>query len=184
MKNVLMIVGSLRKRSFNRQLAGEVEALMAGRASVSYLDWTDLPLLNQDIESPVPEAVARVRAEVQGSDGVWICSPEYNFNIPGSEKNLLDWLSRPQDPTNPTSPSAAKGKIVAISGAGGRAATAGVRGKLNELLGFMGMEVIGETGFGVALTPEAWGDDVLSLTDEQRVELGKLVDAFLGAIEE
>ena len=35
MKKVLMIVGSLRKDSFNRQLANQVEAMLAGKAEVS-----------------------------------------------------------------------------------------------------------------------------------------------------
>ena len=58
MKNVLMIVGSLRKNSFNRQLAKEIETILADRADVTYLEYSDLPYMNQDIESPVPDSVA------------------------------------------------------------------------------------------------------------------------------
>ena len=42
MKNVLMIVGSLRKNSFNRQLAKEIETILADRADVTYLEYSDL----------------------------------------------------------------------------------------------------------------------------------------------
>ena len=29
------------------------------------------------------------------ADGVWLFTPEYNYSIPGTVKNILDWLSRP-----------------------------------------------------------------------------------------
>ena len=52
MKNILFIIGSLRKESFNKKLAEEVEQMLAGRATVEYLDYSDVPLMNQDIFSP------------------------------------------------------------------------------------------------------------------------------------
>ena len=58
---ILMIIGSLRKDGFNRQLAAKAAELLAGKAEVSVLDYTYLPVMNHEIESPVPEAVARVR---------------------------------------------------------------------------------------------------------------------------
>ena len=55
MKKILFIVGSLREGSFNRQLAHEAEQMIGARAEVTYLDYKDVPLMNQDIESPEPE---------------------------------------------------------------------------------------------------------------------------------
>lgn len=40
----------------------------------------------------IPPAVAKLRAVVGNADGILICSPEYAHGIPGSLKNLLDWL--------------------------------------------------------------------------------------------
>ena len=45
---VLMIVGSLRKNSFNKQLAAMAEQELGDRASVSVLDWSEVPVFNQD----------------------------------------------------------------------------------------------------------------------------------------
>ena len=45
MKNILFIIGSLRKESFNKKLAEEVEQMLAGRATVEYLDYSDVPLM-------------------------------------------------------------------------------------------------------------------------------------------
>lgn len=106
MPRILMIVGSLREHSFNRQLAREVERIIGDRAEVSYLDWHDVPFMDQDIEWPTPEPVAAARAAVLSADGLWFFSPEYNYQIPGGLKNLLDWLSRPLDEHDRTSPSA------------------------------------------------------------------------------
>ena len=92
MKKVLMIVGSLRKDSFNLQLAKVAEEILKGQAEVRYLHYADMPFMNQDMEFPTPESVARVRQEVLAADGIWIFSPEYNYQIPGVLKNLLFFI--------------------------------------------------------------------------------------------
>lgn len=53
MKNILFIVGSLREGSFNHQMAKQAESILEGQATVSYLDYKDVPLMNQDLETPV-----------------------------------------------------------------------------------------------------------------------------------
>ena len=65
MKTILFIIGSLRKGSFNRKLAEEAERMLDGRAKVEYLDYSDVPLMNQDFEFPAPEAVRKVRKRWQ-----------------------------------------------------------------------------------------------------------------------
>ena len=45
-KKVLFIVGSLRQGSFNHQMALEAEKALAGKAEVSYLDYSALPLFS------------------------------------------------------------------------------------------------------------------------------------------
>lgn len=92
-KKVLFIVGSLRQGSFNHQMALEAEKALAGKAEVSYLDYSALPLFSQDLEVPTHPAVAAAREAVLVADAIWIFSPVYNFSIPGTVKNLLDWLS-------------------------------------------------------------------------------------------
>ena len=178
MKKVLLSVGSLREKSFNRQLAREAEAIIGQRAVVSYLDYADLPWMNQDIESPEPAAVARVRGVVAQADALWVFTPEYNFSYPGHLKNLFDWLSRPVKPMDYATPTAIAGKRVALSGAGGKAATAHCREKLTSLLEFIKADVLAMQ-MGIALSPEAWQTDVLALTEEQREELGRQAEALL-----
>lgn len=182
MKKVLMIAGSLRKGSFNHQLARLVEELLADRAEVQILEYADLPLLNQDMEFPVPAAVARVRQAVQEADGIWIFSPEYNYQIPGVLKNLLDWLSRPVAPGAGRSSAAAVGKAVTISGVAGKSAAAGVRRHLSALLESMSMKLIGGTGTGVALDAQAFQSGKLRLSEENLEEIRGQAEAFLSAL--
>ncbi|MBR1792745.1 MAG: NAD(P)H-dependent oxidoreductase [Bacteroidales bacterium] len=183
MKTILFVIGSLRKDSFNRQLAKAAEQMLAGNCQVKYLEYSDVSFMNQDLEVSVPSAVSRVRQEVVEADGLWIFSPEYNFSYPGVLKNLLDWLSRPMDMSSFQNPSAVVGKKVTISGAGGKNQTANCRAKLSELLEFMKMNLMHEPQTGIALGIEAWTKGEFSLSDEQRTLLQTQAEAFLKFIE-
>ena len=178
MKKILFIIGSLRAKSFNRQVARVAKEIIGGKAEVQELDYSDLPLLSQDIEQPELEVVARIRKEVSEADGLWIFTPEYNMSYPGHLKNLLDWLSRPVKPMDYGTPTCINGKRVAISGAGGKAATADCRAKLTELLTFMKADVM-ESQTGIALNVEAWTEGRMILSDEQKAALKEQVEAFL-----
>lgn len=178
MKRILFIVGSLREGSFNRQLAREAEQMIGARAEVTYLDYKDVPLTNQDIEFPEPEAVCRLRATVKEADGIWVFTPEYNFSYPGHVKNLFDWLSRPVVANDYETPTVINGKKVALSGAGGKMATAKCREKLTDLLTFLKADVM-EPQTGIALNVEAWTEGRMILSDEQKVALKNQVEAFL-----
>ena len=61
MKTLLFIIGSLRKQSFNRQLAKLAENMLSDRFNIRYLEFEDVPLMNQDLEAVTPEAVKHVR---------------------------------------------------------------------------------------------------------------------------
>ena len=184
MKKILFIIGSLRKASFNRCLAEEAERMLNGRATVEYLDYADVPLMNQDLEFPAPEAVRKVREKVSEADALWIFTPEYNYSYPGHLKNLIDWLSRPLVAGDRQTPLAINGKKVTLSGAGGASATAKCREKLTELLTlpFIRAEVMTEPQTGVKLNMEAWTEGRMILTEEQLAVLKSQVDAFINFI--
>lgn len=177
MKKILFIVGSIREKSFNRQLAVEVSKMLEGKAETSFLEYKDIPFMNQDIEFPAPKEVARVRKEAKEADGIWIFTPEYNYSYPGVLKNLLDWLSRPLIKNDPERKSSVKGKKVAISGVAGKSEGAGSREKLKELLEMMNMKIM-ETQVGVSINPEAWSTDELIISEDKKEELKKQVEEF------
>lgn len=182
-KTILFIIGSLRKQSFNRQLAKLAENMLSDRFNIRYLEFEDVPLMNQDLEAATPEAMKRVRKEVLAADGIWIFTPEYNFSYPGLLKNLLDWLSRPMDISNFANPSAVVGKKVTASGAGGKNQTMSCRAKLNELLEFIKMDVMKEPQTGITLGLEAWTKGEFALTEEQKAQLKEQAEKFVKFIE-
>ena len=153
--------------------------MMEGNAEVDFLNFADLPFMDQDIEFPPPECVVRVRRAVQEADGIWIFSPEYNYQIPGVLKNLLDWLSRPLNPSDSQRVSAAMGKTVTICSVAGKSAGAGVRKNLSSLLEVMSMKVIGGMGTGISLDSTAFQTDTLLLSNKCREELKAQVELFL-----
>jgi NAD(P)H-dependent FMN reductase len=106
MKKILFIVGSLRQGSFDQQFAQNAEKALEGKAEVSYLDWAQVPVFSQDLEADIPASVQAAREAVLAADAIWVFSPVYNFAIPGSVKNLLDWLSRALDLSDTTGASA------------------------------------------------------------------------------
>lgn len=182
MIKILFVVGSLREDSFNRQLAQEAERIIGDRATVEYLDYGQVPFLNQGIEYPAPEAVTRLRQDFASADGVWIFTPEYNFSYPGHLKNLLDWLSRPLVANDYETPTVMAGKKVTLSGAGGQMATAKCREKLCELLTFIKADLMAGPQTGVALNMEAWTEGRMILTDAQKEALRQQADAFLAFV--
>lgn len=145
-----------------------------------------MPELNQDIEFPAPEPVSRVRRAVNDADALWIFCPEYNGRYPGHVKTIIDWLSRPTAPTDYSAKLPLNGKKIALSGAGGKGATAGCRAKLTELLEFpfINADVMASPQTGIALNTEAWTEGKMILTDEQLHDIQKQVDAFLDYIAE
>ncbi|MGI6578658.1 MAG: NADPH-dependent FMN reductase [Saccharofermentanales bacterium] len=182
MKKVLMVVGSMRNGSFNQQVANHIAELLTDKAEVSFLDYKDVPFMNQDIESPTPDAVKRVRAEVDAADGLWIVSPEHNHSIPAVLKNFLDWISRPNEANNPKSGKASAGKKVTLSGIGGSNGTAGCRKNLFDLCEFIGMNVVGDEGTGLHFNRETFSTGKVTFSEEDDAKLLAQADAFLAAL--
>jgi NAD(P)H-dependent FMN reductase len=176
-----MIVGSLRKQSFNRQLAQFAAHALAGRANVSVLDWRDVPVFNQDEEFPNPESVSAARAAVAGADALWIVTPEYNHGMPGPLKNLLDWLSRPAEDG---APSPLFGKTMTMSGAGGANCVRDSFATLLPVLEFMQMRFAPVTFTGIALSREMFVSNTLELDDAAKTAIEHQADALIGMVTE
>jgi chromate reductase, NAD(P)H dehydrogenase (quinone) len=92
---IAVIVGSLRKDSFNKKLADAVLKLAPPEFSFSRVQIGELPLYNQDDDEHPAEPVIRLKSAIGAADGILIVSPEYNRSIPGVLKNALDLGSRP-----------------------------------------------------------------------------------------
>jgi chromate reductase, NAD(P)H dehydrogenase (quinone) len=92
---IAVVVGSIRRESFNRQLAKALEQLAPPGFSFLHVRIDDLPLYNQDDDNNPAPSVQRLRTEIAGSQGVMFVTPEYNRSVPGVLKNAIDHASRP-----------------------------------------------------------------------------------------
>lgn len=92
---IAVIVGSLRRDSFNRRLASAIAKLAPPEFSFAEVSIGDLPLYNQDDDGSQAAAVKRMKAEVTGAQGLLFVTPEYNRSFPGVLKNAIDHGSRP-----------------------------------------------------------------------------------------
>lgn len=91
---VVAIVGSIRKNSYNLNLAKHVKQRYADQFEVEILDLAPIPMYNQDIELDPPQSVLDFKAKVKEADAALWVTPEYNSSIPGVLGNTIDWLSR------------------------------------------------------------------------------------------
>lgn len=90
-----VVVGSLRKDSFNRKLAQGLAKLAHPDFTFKHLEIGDLPLYNQDDDGKPAASVTRLKTEIGNSQGILFVTAEYNRSIPGVLKNAIDHASRP-----------------------------------------------------------------------------------------
>lgn len=94
--NVCVLVGSLRKASFNRRLAKALISLAPSSMKLDIVEIGQLPLYNEDLETdPPPAQWTAFRQLIKAADAVLFVTPEYNRSVPAALKNALDVGSRP-----------------------------------------------------------------------------------------
>lgn len=92
---IAVVVGSLRKDSFNRKMANAIVKLAPSDFSFQQVEIGDLPLYNQDDDANQAQSVKRLKGELSASQGLLFVTAEYNRSIPGVLKNAIDNASRP-----------------------------------------------------------------------------------------
>lgn len=174
---LLTFAASLRKDSLNRKLIKLVsDKLAAQGAEIDAADFHefDMPLYDGDIEasSGIPEGAQKLAARITAADGYVISSPEYNFSVPGTLKNAVDWLSR-------CKPMPLRGKTALLVSASPSAA-GGNRGLwvLRVSLELLGTHVYPDM-FSLAQAPQAVTDEG-QIKDPQLVKmLDRIVTGFV-----
>ncbi|MET0208666.1 MAG: NADPH-dependent FMN reductase [Burkholderiaceae bacterium] len=136
---IAVIVGSLRKDSFNRQLADGLAKLAPPEFTFKQLPIGDLPLYNQDDDAQQADTVVRLKSAIAASHGVLFVTAEYNRSIPGVLKNAIDHASRPYGK------SAWAGKPAGVIGASvGPIGTSLAQQHLRNVLAYLDMPVLGQ----------------------------------------
>lgn len=92
-KKIVIIVGSASKDSANHKIVRYLsERLGPVFELIVYDDLRIFPHFDPDLSANCPPAsIIELRATIEHSDGVIICSPEYIFSIPSGLKNILEW---------------------------------------------------------------------------------------------
>lgn len=136
---IAIIVGSLRKESFNRQFAQAIARMGSAEFAFELVSIADLPLYNQDADGQEVDSVKRFRESVRQADGVLFVTPEYNRSIPGALKNALDQGSRPYGQ------SVWAGKPAAVAGVSvGAIGTALAQQHLRNILAYLDMPTLAQ----------------------------------------
>ena len=94
-RKIAVIVGSLRKGSYNRMTAKVLAALAPAGLQLEIVEIGQLPLYNQDDDGAPPPAWVAFREKIKAADAVLFVTPEYNRSVPGVLKNAIDVGSRP-----------------------------------------------------------------------------------------
>jgi chromate reductase len=94
--SLVSLCGSLRKGSFNAAIQRTLPELAPEGVTIRSLSGiADMPLYNADIQAEgFPRSVTEMADSIRQADGLIVCSPEYNYSIPGVLKNAIDWMSR------------------------------------------------------------------------------------------
>ena len=178
MTRVLLISGSTRSASSNSALVRTaVLSAPADVTAVEYRDLAALPHFNPDDDRPpLPAAVHELRAAVASADAVVICTPEYAGTLPGSMKNLLDWLVGGTEIND---------KPVAwVNAAADPRRGSGAQATLATVLGYVQAAVVQEACRWVGVLPGAVGPDGLIADPAVRAELSDILSTLARAADQ
>jgi chromate reductase len=94
-RDVAVLVGSLRKGSYNRKLALALQRLSPERLKLELVEIGHMPFYDEDLEAQAPSAWTAFRERIRAADALLFVTPEYNRSVPAALKNALDVGSRP-----------------------------------------------------------------------------------------
>jgi chromate reductase len=158
---VAVLVGSLRRGSFNRMMANTAREVAPPDLELVDVAIGELPLYNQDLETDAPPAAwKKFRDVVRACDAVLFVTPEYNRSVPGVLKNAIDVGSRPYGQSVWSGKPAA---VVSVSP--GALGAFGANQHIRQSFVFLDMPILQQ--------PEAYIGNAAKLFDEQ----GKMTSA-------
>ena len=173
MKKIAVIVGSLRKESYNRKITNELIRLAEGKLDMEIIGIADLPLYTEDLDGNPPAPWTEFRQKIKECEGILVVSPEYNRTIPGALKNAIDVGSRPY---GSSVWSGKPGAVItsSISSLGGLAANHHIR----QAFVFVDVPLMQQPEAYIGNSAEIFKEDGKTLVDETEKFLSSFLDAF------
>lgn len=177
-RDVVVLVGSLRKASLNLKAANAMRDLAAGSLNLEIVEIGDLPLYNNDLEANAPAAWTRFRDRVRKADAVLFVSPEYNRSVPGLLKNAIDVGSQPSGKSV-----FAKKPAAIVSVTPGALGAFGANHHLRQSLVFLDMPTLQQPEAYISNAGKLFDDSGALTSDETRGFLQKYLQAFAAWID-
>ena len=174
---LLAFAASLKRESLNRKLIHlAVELAREAQVEVDLADFRefDMPLYDADLQKSAgfPEGAQELARRIEAADGLMIASPEYNYSLPGTLKNAIDWVSRMK-------PMPLRGKHGVLLAAS-TSLVGGSRGlwALRVPLEGLGVMLLPDM-FALAQAPQAFDEHGRLKNPELQERLRKLVHGYL-----
>ncbi len=178
-RDVAVLVGSLRKGSFNRKMALALAQLAPATLKLGIVEIGALPLYNEDLEgAEAPQPWIDFRAAVRPKDAVLFVTPEYNRSVPGGLKNAIDVGSRPYGQSVWSRKPCA---VVSVSP--GAIGGFGANHHLRQSLVFLDMPVLQQPEAYIGGAAKLFAEDGTIVEEKTRTFLVGLMDAFAAMIE-
>ena len=171
-RDVVVLVGSLRKASLTRKVARAMQKIAPPTLALEIVEIRDLQMYDEDLETETPPREWVVfRERIKRCDAVLFATPEYNRSVPGCLKNAVDVGSRPGGH------GVFDGKPAAVvSVTPFKLGAFGANHHLRQALVYVNMPTMAQPEAYVSLAGELV-DAELNIKEESR----KFVDAFLNA---
>ena len=170
---ILLVSGSSRDGSTNAAVLRTAASVAGdGIDTIIYPAIGALPLFNPDDDRegvPVDPRVADMRREVEASDAVLFCTPEYAGAMPAALKNLLEWT---------IGDAGTYQKPVAWINAAGAAAPTGAadaHASLRKVLGYAGADIVEDACARIPVERAQVGEDGLITDAAVRDQIGEAV---------
>ena len=177
-RDVAVLVGSLRKESFNRKLAKALVAIAPAPLKLEIVEIGQLPLYNQDDDADPPAVTTAFKARVQKADAVLFVTPEYNRGVPGVLKNAIDVGSRPY---GHSAWNAKPGAVISLSP--GAIGAFGANHQLRQSMVFLNVPMMQQPEAYVGNAAKLFDASGALSDDPARDFLKKFLDAFARWIE-
>ncbi|MBY4898070.1 NADPH-dependent FMN reductase [Cupriavidus sp. AU9028] len=166
-RDVAVLVGSLRKESYNRKLAMALAQVAPPELKLEIVEIGQLPLYNEDAEANAPAQWTAFRDRIRRADALLFVTPEYNRSVPAALKNAIDVGSRPYG-----SSAWDRKPGAVISASPGAIGGFGANHHLRQSLVFLNVPVL--------QMPEAYIGGVNKLFDDSGALNNESTRAFLG----
>ncbi len=172
-RHLLLLCGSLRAGSSNEAVLRTAELLAPDGLTVTrYQGLGALPHFNPDADrDPLPAEVAALREAVGSADAVLVCTPEYAGTLPGSFKNLLDWMIGGTQLTD---------KPVGFVNAAGPGRGEGSHATLRTVLGYAGAVLVEPACVRIPIPRDAYGEDGVITDPALRTRITEVLAALAG----